>query len=251
MHIEAGGSSGTQASLNDADIRDMIGKASGAQMSFNEWYGASASYLDTTSTAPYGGKPYEYAASASNMSQTMNLSTRQAIIFNSNASYASTCHFYWDADTSLIGQTVTITFDIDFTSSGGMARYDTDIEVYVGLCNNSQSSGLQSVSSSSGATNTITDLGFTDTTTGCIKKILEFRRNPAQDWYDTYDASGSYVRTNISSTFSGAALTGRTFTHTFSGSASQCRPWFGVRANGITQPGAWSGGTNSFDMVIS
>ena len=42
IHIEAGGSSGTQASINDADIRNLISKASGAQMSFSEWYGASA-----------------------------------------------------------------------------------------------------------------------------------------------------------------------------------------------------------------
>lgn len=42
IHIEAGGTTGTLASLNDATIRDLIGKASGAQMSFSEWYGASA-----------------------------------------------------------------------------------------------------------------------------------------------------------------------------------------------------------------
>lgn len=42
IHIEAGGSSGSQASLNDTDIRSLIGKSSGAQMSFSEWYGASA-----------------------------------------------------------------------------------------------------------------------------------------------------------------------------------------------------------------
>jgi len=42
IHIEAGGSSGTTASINDADIRALIGKASGATMSFSEWYGASA-----------------------------------------------------------------------------------------------------------------------------------------------------------------------------------------------------------------
>lgn len=42
IHVEAGGSSGTQASLNDTDIRALIGKSSGAQMAFNEWYGASA-----------------------------------------------------------------------------------------------------------------------------------------------------------------------------------------------------------------
>ena len=42
IHVEAGGSSGSQCSLNDQDIRDLISKNSGAQMSFNEWYGASS-----------------------------------------------------------------------------------------------------------------------------------------------------------------------------------------------------------------
>lgn len=42
IHVEAGGTSGTQASLNDSDIRGLINKASGAQNSFSEYYGASA-----------------------------------------------------------------------------------------------------------------------------------------------------------------------------------------------------------------
>ena len=42
LHIEAGGTSQTQASLNDADIRDIIGKASTAQNSFSEYYGQSS-----------------------------------------------------------------------------------------------------------------------------------------------------------------------------------------------------------------
>lgn len=46
MHVEAGGASGTTASLNDADIRGLISKGSGATMSFNEWHGASSS-VDT------------------------------------------------------------------------------------------------------------------------------------------------------------------------------------------------------------
>ena len=43
MHVEVGGASGTQVSINDSDIRGLIGKGSGVQMSFSEWYGASAS----------------------------------------------------------------------------------------------------------------------------------------------------------------------------------------------------------------
>jgi len=46
MHVEAGGSSGTSATVNDADIRDLIGKSSGSSMSFSEWYGASAGISD-------------------------------------------------------------------------------------------------------------------------------------------------------------------------------------------------------------
>lgn len=50
IHIEAGGYSGTTASLNDADIRGLIGKSSGATMSFNEWYGAANTFTYTISS---------------------------------------------------------------------------------------------------------------------------------------------------------------------------------------------------------
>lgn len=50
IHVEAGGSSGTTASINDSDIRGLINKASGATMSFSEWYGASAGFAFTTSS---------------------------------------------------------------------------------------------------------------------------------------------------------------------------------------------------------
>lgn len=43
IHVEAGGASGSMASLNDSDIRDMLGKGVSAQNSFNEYYGVSAS----------------------------------------------------------------------------------------------------------------------------------------------------------------------------------------------------------------
>jgi len=55
IHIEAGGSSGSQATLNDSDIRALIGKSSGAQMSFSEWYGATAE-TDLTSGGTVNGE---------------------------------------------------------------------------------------------------------------------------------------------------------------------------------------------------
>ena len=42
MHVEVGGTSNTTCSLNDSDIRGLIGKASGATSSFDQFYGASA-----------------------------------------------------------------------------------------------------------------------------------------------------------------------------------------------------------------
>jgi len=50
IHIEAGGTSGTQAGLNDSDIRALIDKAAGTTMSFSEWYGASANVTVTLSS---------------------------------------------------------------------------------------------------------------------------------------------------------------------------------------------------------
>jgi len=53
IHVEAGGTTGTQASINDSDIRGLISKSSATQMAFNEWYGSSnitVSYDSTVTT---------------------------------------------------------------------------------------------------------------------------------------------------------------------------------------------------------
>ena len=68
MHVEVGGSTGTESALNDSDIRGLIGKSSGAQMSFNEWYGATSYVAPTlySSGANYGSRSnttsYSYGA---------------------------------------------------------------------------------------------------------------------------------------------------------------------------------------------
>ena len=54
MHIEVGGTSGTTCSLNDSDIRALISKGSGVTMAFNEWFGASASVADYSTTLTSG-----------------------------------------------------------------------------------------------------------------------------------------------------------------------------------------------------
>lgn len=43
IHVEAGGSSGTQAGINDSDIRGLISASSATEMEFADFYGASSS----------------------------------------------------------------------------------------------------------------------------------------------------------------------------------------------------------------
>ena len=40
IHVEGGGSSGSNTSLNDADCRNLIFKTANTSMSFSDWYGA-------------------------------------------------------------------------------------------------------------------------------------------------------------------------------------------------------------------
>ena len=49
--VEAGQANNSQTALNDAAVRDMIGKASGAQNAMSEYYGASSSVIDITAEA--------------------------------------------------------------------------------------------------------------------------------------------------------------------------------------------------------
>lgn len=70
IHIEAGGTSGTQASINDADIRALIGKSSGVQMAFSEWYGASSAPEFVGNYSTNGGIDY-----LSNLYPSLSLSS--------------------------------------------------------------------------------------------------------------------------------------------------------------------------------
>lgn len=42
IHVEAGGTTGTEASMNDSDIRGLLNAAANSQMTFSGFYGASA-----------------------------------------------------------------------------------------------------------------------------------------------------------------------------------------------------------------
>ena len=76
IHVEAGGTSGTSCTINDSDIRDLIDKSSGATMSFNEWYGASAdwSITMTSGTSNYRGVQQSTAPTTGGTAQSYNFS---------------------------------------------------------------------------------------------------------------------------------------------------------------------------------
>lgn len=89
IHIEAGGSSGTTASINDSDIRGLISKGSGAQMSFNEWYGASNTIWTTTVTVGSGNNFGYTAYGFVRLGNTYGSATDTTVDFFSGASLIS------------------------------------------------------------------------------------------------------------------------------------------------------------------
>lgn len=108
IHVEAGGSSGSTASINDSDIRGLIGKSSGAQMSFNEWYGASnivtVNQTISSSTNNYNiasSRPGTY--SAGNTAFTLTVNPGVTIGTNSTSASSLTMGTPWSS-----GDTVTI-----------------------------------------------------------------------------------------------------------------------------------------------
>lgn len=97
IHIEAGGSSGTTCAINNADIRALIGKSSGAQMSFSEWYGASSAWTSTMGVGSwtfvktqYYGYVRSFATSGTLTDNTIDTFGNRTIV-----------DFYWNASNTV------------------------------------------------------------------------------------------------------------------------------------------------------
>jgi len=86
IHIEAGGSSGSQASLNDADIRAMIGKSSGASNAFSEYRGVSAA----APSATYIGRALTTANGFPNGYVTLSSGTKIVVVTLQIPGYTNT-----------------------------------------------------------------------------------------------------------------------------------------------------------------
>ena len=61
LHVEAGGTSGTEASMNDSDIRGLLNASANSQMTFSGFYGASSVVLNTTITVGTWNFKAQYA----------------------------------------------------------------------------------------------------------------------------------------------------------------------------------------------
>jgi len=77
IHVEAGGSSTSACTINDSDIRGLIGKSSEAQMDFADWYGAMAEEASTGTVAQTLtiGAGYQQYTSWGYRNTTYNLGT--------------------------------------------------------------------------------------------------------------------------------------------------------------------------------
>ena len=123
IHVEAGGSSGTTASLNDSDIRAMIGKSANAQNSFSEYHGVSASQPSVSfrgrATTTSNGFPNGYVSLSSG--------TKVVVV---TLQLAGGPPYYGNTYVSLGGNTMTQAAKIDTASSNTgiwQARYTSAV----------------------------------------------------------------------------------------------------------------------------
>ena len=78
IHVELDAPSGTTVSINDSDVRGLIGKSADAQSSFNEFYGAAnITYMAGSggSTATSGNFKFHYF----NSSGTFTINTAASV----------------------------------------------------------------------------------------------------------------------------------------------------------------------------
>ena len=120
MHVEVGGTSGTQASINDSDIRSMIGASSGqANLSFSDFYGASSSVTinitissNTNNYNLWNSKGGTYSAGNTTINVTINSGV--TIGSTSSGTYAFTTGLGW-----VTGDVINITNNGTIKGKGG------------------------------------------------------------------------------------------------------------------------------------
>jgi len=134
IHVEAGGSATAQASLNDADIRDLIGKGAGVQMAMSEWYGASAYAFQYPTTVPVYSQAINQYGSGSGFGSSYNTSGWGCSASTPNG---FTVQEHWQfSDILLPAGTYTLDYNISYAGNTGCYAVIGTDGPYSGFSNN-------------------------------------------------------------------------------------------------------------------
>ena len=132
IHVEAGGTSGTQASINDTDIRGLINKASGVTMSFSEWYGASAAQVFTVTQGTLSlqqstKRGFNYDAGTGSVSPTtLNSAQKTGMTIRECARVNSSAGMFFQFELVYSGAISASEFtSISFTANGTLTTLTT------------------------------------------------------------------------------------------------------------------------------
>ena len=161
IHVEAGGTSGTAATINDSDIRGLISKASGATMSFSEWYGAS-SY--TSPSIPTGAisslTAYANGSGALRIDDGVTSTTIHQRLYTVQGSWSRNVNFDTEA-----GRDLVLTFIIKDRDSADIDRFYINNRNTLDLTFTSANLVLTTISGSLGSPTKTTQTTVYETTT--------------------------------------------------------------------------------------
>ena len=119
IHVEAGGTTGTAVSINDADVRGLISASAGSEMDFTDWYGASAATVaidnGSLSDVQVGGLA----------STTFRLNTDGTITATGNLTSYSDTNWY-EPTTTGIGSS----YQVQVTASGDTSSLTGTLNSY-------------------------------------------------------------------------------------------------------------------------
>ena len=123
IHVEAGGTTATQGALNDADIRGLIGKASGAQNAMNEYYGASSVDDTTVFTSGGNGGRYGYKSVSAGPGTTATFGSSSNNTMDVNGSTVTIYAYY--TQTVTVGKETETYIEILTDSSASSSSFDS------------------------------------------------------------------------------------------------------------------------------
>ncbi len=121
MHVEVGGTSGTSCSLNDSDIRGLIGKGSGVAMSFSEWYGASSFTADTQIQITPADAGIKHSNHSFSTYSSGLMAGSHGTVHDNHLSYSSGTSVYIHSagGSSLMGYSFSVCWNGSTTAAGG------------------------------------------------------------------------------------------------------------------------------------